>query len=157
MNLLQLRLNPEESSLALAAEGLDEWQRKLVRTQECRAIKRAMDEEDKILTGELKQHFEETGELVETDAFKACMDGAGFDIAYDEAGLELVLGDLFQECMETPPPPKPYFSPARLEALVKLGKVDQETIDRFITKTPRAPRLVIRENKEALSARRSKK
>lgn len=154
MNLLQLRLSSEESALALAAEGLNEWQRRLVRIQEVRAIKKAMDEEDKILTDMIKKHHEETGELVETDAFKACMDGAGFDTAYDEAGLELVLGDLFQECMETPPPPKPYFSPARLEALVKLGKVDQETIDRFITKTPRAPRLVIRENKEAKAKRR---
>jgi len=154
MNILALRLNPEESSLMLAAEGLDEWQRKLVRTQECRAIKRAMDEEDKQLTGELKLHHEQTGEIVETDAFKACMEGGGFDVSYDQAGLELALGDLFQECMELPPPPKPFFNPERLDALVKLGKVDQATIDRFITKTPRAGRLVIRENKEAKAKRR---
>lgn len=136
MNILQHRLQ-EETPLLQAGEGLSPEQRVLIQLSEVRARLKADKKLEEDLTKTLKDHYSSTGELVETESQRMQIETATSRV-YDEDMLALRLGSRFQDCQS--------FDKARLDAMVKLGKVsDQELEGAWVEK--KTDRLTIREVK----------
>lgn len=109
LHLLQERIR-EESPVMQAGEGYSAEARMLVRISEIRTLIKTLQEEEKDLSDQLKDHIKITGEIVQTDTQRASIEPA-VSVSYDTDQLAFALGDRYELCLG-----EPAFDKAKLEA-----------------------------------------